>query len=48
MANQSTAEDRRIDRRTVLRAGPVLAVARSTLLRGAHAQTQLQPRGGPR
>jgi hypothetical protein len=45
MANQSTAADRLIDRRTVLQAGAALAAAGPALLRGAHAEAQLRPRG---
>ena len=44
MANQSIAEDRLIDRRTVLRAGAALAAAGPALLRGAHADAQARPR----
>ena len=43
MANRSTAEDRLIDRRTVLRAGAALAAAGPALLRGAHAEAQPRP-----
>src|SRR6202162_5755613 len=43
MANQSTAGDRLIDRRTVLQAGAALAGA--LLLRGAPAKAQPRPRG---
>src|ERR1700738_1620686 len=45
MANQSTAEDRLIDRRTMLRAGAALAAAGPALLRGAQAEAQPQPGG---
>jgi hypothetical protein len=41
---QSAAEERLIDRRTVLQAGAALAAAGSALLRRAHAQTQPQLR----
>src|SRR5437868_3299230 len=44
MANQSTAEDRLIDRRTVLQAGAALAAAAPAPLRGANAEAQ--PRHG--
>jgi hypothetical protein len=40
MVDQPTAEDRLIDRRSVLRAGAALAVAGPALLRGAHAKAQ--------
>ncbi len=43
MANQSTAEDRLIDRRTVLQAGAALAAAGPALLRGVHAEAQPRP-----
>src|SRR5439155_1946773 len=45
MANQSTAGDRLIDRRTVLQGRAALAAAGPALLRGAHAQAQPRPRG---
>src|SRR6267378_8636396 len=45
MANQSTAEDRLIDRRTMLRAGAALAAAGPALLRGAQAEAQPRPGG---
>jgi L-fuconolactonase len=45
MANQSTAADRLIDRRTVLRAGVTLAAAGPALLGGARAETQPRPGG---
>jgi hypothetical protein len=45
MADQSTGGDRRIDRRTVLRAAGTLAAAGPTLLRGAHAQAQQRLQG---
>ena len=45
MANQSTAEDRLIDRRSVLRTGAALAVAGPSLLHGARAQAQPRPGG---
>jgi L-fuconolactonase len=40
MANQPTGGDRRIDRRTVLRAGTALAAAGPALLLGPHAEAQ--------
>src|SRR5258708_24250133 len=45
MVNQPTAEDRLIDRRSVLRAGAALAAAGPSLLHGAHAKAQPRPRG---
>src|SRR6202795_1202517 len=45
MANQSTAGDRLIDRRTVLQAGAALTAAGPALLRGVHAEAQPRPRG---
>ena len=44
MANQSTAGDRLIDRRTVLRAGAALAAAGPALLRSGQAEAQPGPR----
>src|ERR1700730_15248452 len=44
MANQSTAGDRLIDRRTVLRAGAALAAAGPVLLRSGQAEAQPGPR----
>jgi hypothetical protein len=44
MSSQSTAEDRLIDRRTVLRAGAALTAAGPALLRGAGAEAQARPR----
>src|SRR6516225_7870364 len=41
MVNQPTAEDRLIDRRSVLRAGAALAAAGPSLLYGAHAKAPL-------
>src|SRR3978361_388596 len=43
MTNQSTAGHRRVDRRTVLRAGTALAAA--GLLRGPHAEAQQRQQG---
>src|SRR5215472_5440354 len=43
MVNQPTAEDRLIDRRSVLRAGAALAAAGPALLHGAHAKAQPRP-----
>ena len=45
MADQPTAEDRIMDRRSVLRAGAALAAAGPTLLHGAHAGAQPRPSG---
>src|SRR5712692_4686007 len=45
MANQSTAGDRLIDRRSVLQAGAALTAAGPALLGGAHAEAQPRPRG---
>ena len=45
MVNQPTAEDRLIDRRSVLRTGAALAVAGPALLHGAHAEAQPRPKG---
>jgi len=45
MANQPTAEDRLIDRRSVLRAGAALAAAGPALLHGVHAKAQPRPSG---
>ena len=45
MANQSTAGDRLIDRRSVLQAGAALAAAGPALLHGAHAEAQPRPSG---
>src|SRR3984885_15366059 len=45
MASPSTAGDRLIDRRTVLRAGAALAAAGPALLRGVHAEAQPRPTG---
>ena len=45
MVNQPTAEDRLIDRRSVLRAGAALAAAGPALLHGARAQAQPRPGG---
>jgi hypothetical protein len=43
MVNQPTAEDRLIDRRSVLRAGAALAAAGPALLHGARAEAQPRP-----
>jgi hypothetical protein len=40
MVNQPTAEDRLIDRRSVLRTGAAMAAAGPALLYGAHAKAQ--------
>src|SRR5258706_14397114 len=45
MVNQPTAEDRLIDRRSVLRTGAALAAAGPALLHGAHAKAQPRPGG---
>jgi predicted TIM-barrel fold metal-dependent hydrolase len=45
MVNQPTADDRLIDRRSVLRAGAALAAAGPALLHGAHAEAQPRPSG---
>jgi hypothetical protein len=45
MANQSTAEDRLIDRRSVLRTGVALAAAGPALLHAEHAKAQPRPDG---
>ena len=45
MANQSTADDRLIDRRKMLQTGAALAAAGVALLGGAHARAQPRPRG---
>ena len=45
MVNQPTAEDRLIDRRTLLQTGAALAAAGPALLHGAHAKAQLRPSG---
>jgi len=45
MVNQPTAEDRLIDRRSVLRTGAALAAAGPALLHGAHAKAQPRPSG---
>jgi len=45
MVNQPTAEDRLIDRRSVLRAGAALAMAGPALLHGAHTKAQPRPSG---
>jgi predicted TIM-barrel fold metal-dependent hydrolase len=45
MVNQPTAEDRLIDRRSVLRTGAALAAAGTSLLYGAQAKAQPRPRG---
>src|SRR3979409_498167 len=45
MANQSTAEDRLIDRRIVLQAGAALAAGGAALLRAPHAEAQPRPGG---
>src|SRR6516165_5620739 len=45
MVNQPTAEDRLIDRRTLLQTGAALAAAGPALLYGAHAKAQLRPSG---
>ena len=45
MVDQPTAEDRLMDRRSVLRAGAVLAAAGPALLHGAHAKAQPRPSG---
>jgi hypothetical protein len=45
MSNQPTAEDRLIDRRSVLRTGAALAAAGPALLHGAHAKAQPRPSG---
>src|SRR5437660_10553843 len=43
MVKQPTAEDRLIDRRSVLRGGAALAAAGPALLHGAHAKAQPRP-----
>jgi predicted TIM-barrel fold metal-dependent hydrolase len=48
MVNQPTAEDRLIDRRSVLAAGAALAAAAPTLLCGAPAKAQPRPGGASR
>src|ERR1700686_4712203 len=48
MVNQPTAEDRLIDRRSVLRTGAALAGAGPGLLHGAHAKGQPRPSGASR
>src|SRR5437016_6230740 len=45
MADQPTAKDRLIDRRTVLQAGAALAAAGPALLCGARAEAQPRPSG---
>src|SRR5260370_33653740 len=45
MVNQPTAEDRLIDRRSVLRTGAALAAAGPALLHRAHAKAQPRPSG---
>src|SRR5476651_2768955 len=45
MVDQPAAEDRLIDRRSVLRTGAALAVAGPTLLHGAHTKAQPRPSG---
>jgi predicted TIM-barrel fold metal-dependent hydrolase len=45
MANQQTAKDRLMDRRSVLRTGAALAAAGPSLLHGARAQAQPRPGG---
>src|SRR5258708_19369138 len=45
MVNQPTAEDRLIDRRSVLRTAAALAAAGPALLHGAHAKAQPRRRG---
>src|ERR1700751_3824920 len=45
MVNQPTAEDRPIDRRSVLRTGAALAAAGPALLHGALAKAQPRPSG---
>jgi len=45
MANLPTADDRLIDRRSVLRTGAALAAAGPALLHGTHAKAEPQPRG---
>ena len=45
MLNQRTAEDRLMDRRSVLRTGVALAAAGPALLHGAHAEAQPRPGG---
>jgi L-fuconolactonase len=45
MVNQPTADDRLIDRRSVLRAGAAVAAAGPALLHGAHAEAQPRPSG---
>jgi hypothetical protein len=43
MVNQPTAEDRLIDRRSVLRTGLALAAAGPVLLQGAHSKAEPRP-----
>src|ERR1700686_157141 len=45
MVNQPTAEDRLMDRRSVLRTGAALAAAGPALLYGARAKAQPRPSG---
>src|SRR6266700_6944811 len=45
MVNQPTAEDRLIDRRSVLRTGAALAAAGPALLHAVHAKAQPRPNG---
>ena len=45
MVNQPIAEDKLIDRRSVLRTGAALAAAGPALLHGAHAKAQPRPSG---
>jgi hypothetical protein len=47
MADRSIAQDRLIDRRTVLRAGAALTAAGPALLRGKDAEAQPRPKGAP-
>src|SRR6202163_3293326 len=46
MVNQPIAEDRLIDRRSVLRTGAALAAAGPALLHGPHATAQPRPNKG--
>ena len=45
MVSQPTAEDRLMDRRSVLRTGAAMAAAGPALLHGAHAEAQPRPSG---
>ena len=45
MANQPTAEDRLMDRRSVLRTGAALAAAGPAVLHGARVEAQPRPSG---